>query len=282
MSINNDDAGSRIYDAVPIPDAGLSIPGPFTLEVETLMAKTSGSGVTVTVDGTAPDEADPVPLGVAGSWALSFRDEFDGTTVDTTKWFLGGSVEDPGNVFDYGNWVPDPDAAHVSVADSILTLSVTAASPKPHGGAIASLGKAPYFGYGYTEIRCRCPGTGGWPAVWMTTQLAVKEIDIAEGSAWVSQPSTIIHAVHTSYEPPVSEEFAGTSDGANWHVYGINWQVGSIDFYIDGVLSASASPSFTFTPEDHYALLTNASNIVAGTGDTGTFEIDYWRYWTGS
>jgi hypothetical protein len=228
----------------------------------------------------------PVPLGVSGTWTLASRDEFDNPTIDPNKWIRAGDAggsgytADPGNIFDYG---PNPTAwtpSNISISGSVATFSVTSGSP-PVGGGVASLGKIT-VGYGYLEVRCRGT-TGAWPAVWLMTYVpgSVKEIDLAERAAWNGTNSDFIHALHTSYSPDVQETHSASSDGTNWHVYGVWWQPGqAFKFYVDGVLTWTST--FIFSPgPDQYWILSNTS-FSGSSGDSGALEVDYVRYWTGS
>jgi beta-glucanase (GH16 family) len=233
----------------------------------------------------------PVPLGVAGSWSLSFRDEFDGSSVDANKWFLLGSAQDPGNVADgFGDQIWRPQ--NVAVSGSQLIITVDNAAGQAFGGGICSEGKW-QPGCGYLESRIKMPGAGGWPAWWLqshnngntlTPSVDGTEMDIAEGSPFGAGPTTIEHHVHWNgygANHQVVDQACGVSDG-DWHVYGLNWQTGFYKFYVDGVLklnftTAIANPALGAI---EYMLFDNAS--WTGGADSGVMYVDYVRYWTGS
>ena len=97
------------------------------------------------------------------------------------------------------------------------------------------------FSYGYAEARMRLPnGRGLWPAFWLLNGYYVgeqPEIDIIEARGGV--PDRISHNFYTS------NGGLNPSDGesvhpdpvqgyqADFHVYGVRWRPGRIDWYID-------------------------------------------------
>lgn len=229
----------------------------------------------------------PVPLGVAGDWLLMFRDEFNGSAVDTRNWIIAGGPEDPGNIFDgFGSqtWLP----ANLAVSGGLLTATVDNSAGNARGGGICSLGKWT-LGYGYYECRLKYPGAGGWPAWWITahTNGAAPsggfEIDIAESQAFVGQPVNIQHNVIWNNFGNSSQTTDVVTD-SQFHTFGLNWQSGFLDFYVDGVqtkhfTSAIMDPS-RVAPPGQYMILNNAS--FTGGADAGTAQFDYVRYWRGS
>lgn len=227
------------------------------------------------------------PFGVAGSWALNFRDEFDGSSIDTSKWIIAGGPEDPGTIFDgFGSqtWRP----ANLSVSGGILTATVDNAAGAARGCGICSQGKWT-LGFGYYECRLKYAGAGGWPAWWIqahtngSAPAGGGEIDIAESKAFSGQPLLIQHDIHWNSYGNSSQQDTTVSDG-QWHVFGLNWQPTFLDFYVDGSLSkhfttAIMDPAQVAAP-GQYMILNNAS--FTGGADAGTALFDYVRYWSGS
>ncbi len=127
---------------------------------------------------------------IPGTWTLAFDDEFNGTTLDTTKW----------TTMSGGGWGSTTcETANVSVSGGNLALTLASASS---GGCVCTGGAcAPAFGGsfnagsgsynlpvgGYTEARVDFPGSGtaiyNWPAWWTSGPgwPAAGEHDIAEG-----------------------------------------------------------------------------------------------------
>ncbi len=109
----------------------------------------------------------PAPVGVPGTWTLTFEDEFNGTTLDGSKWKLGqgdAGIEGPG-----GN-----NPANTTVANGKLTLRASTDPVAFSGtnfaystGEISSYMRFKQTG-GYLEARMRWDqATGLWPAFWV-------------------------------------------------------------------------------------------------------------------
>ena len=97
------------------------------------------------------------------------------------------------------------------------------------------------FSYGYAEARMRIPrGSGLWPAFWLLNGYYVgeqPEIDIMEARG--GSPNLISHNFHTfngDLNPSDSVTQHQDSDlgySGDFHRYGVRWQPGRLDFYID-------------------------------------------------
>jgi beta-glucanase (GH16 family) len=159
--------------------------------------------------------------------------------------------------------------------------------------------------YGYFEIRAKIPtGKGTWPAIWFLGQgIRQKgteyigwpkcgEIDLMENVGF--NPATIYFTVHTaddggSGHASKGEHVDTPGASSDFHVYGLDWRPGSMDFYFDGkkVMTYSKSPqnrnSWPFDKPEFLIL-----NLAIG-GDWGgqqgiddsifpaTFLVDYVR-----
>ena len=131
------------------------------------------------------------------AWQLTFEDNFDGATLDESKWFPGyrlGRVEyytriGHPNAHTRG-WQPNPPAAHYVIGDGVLRLRVDKDLPKresPDTKTVSAITSAIYrydeatkefeddvkFSqkYGWWEMRCRMPvcGSGAYTAFWLHT-----------------------------------------------------------------------------------------------------------------
>jgi len=129
--------------------------------------------------GTVSSAATASPLdsllpGTKSAWTMTFRDEFDATTLDRTKWsttLAWGDRSLSGNkeLQCYG----DGNFEHRSGTLRIVARKQSRACPKPAfqapytSGVIASFGKFSQQ-YGYFELRAKVPkGKGLWPAFWL-------------------------------------------------------------------------------------------------------------------
>ncbi len=208
----------------------------------------------------------PVPKPPAArrpGWKLVWRDEFEGSTIDRSKWDF-----DLGNgFFDYGahQWIAGwgneelqyytEAPANASVKDSVLTIS--ARKEALHGCGYTSArmktrlrdGK-PLFTtrYGRIEFRAQVPwGKGLWPALWMLPQTDVYggwpasgEIDLMEIVG--EKPHEVLNSIHFGSPGTPARSLITTVHAlpegslvSDWHIYSVEWEPGEIRFYVDEV-----------------------------------------------
>ena len=145
----------------------------------------SGAGT----DPVAVDPSEPV-TGDSATWSLVWQDEFDGLTLDGSKWSVQvGDGCDLG-ICGWGNaelqWYQE---SNVTVDSGVLRITAReeVAGGKSYTSArLRTLGKGDWT-YARVEARARLPiGQGMWPAIWMlpTDEVyggwaASGEIDIA-------------------------------------------------------------------------------------------------------
>lgn len=234
----------------------------------------------------------PVPLGVAGSWVLDFRDEFDGTAVDETRW----QILDPAltwralgtfaNTGDFGNvtWRQQ----NIAVSGGILTLTLDLDTGTQYGGGIVSLGAQKY---GYFESRLQF--ISGFPAWWIVNHrlgtdatpqdpaVSGTEMDIAESTAFNGTPQLVGNAVHwNGYGVDEQSDLHNTSinDGL-FHTFGFWWTPTFYKFYIDGVLDRTFTTAISQDQVGEYMVLNN--DFWPGGQTAGTANFDYVRHWVG-
>ena len=131
--------------------------------------------------------------------------------------------------------------------------------------------------YGYMEIYAQYPNNlGAWPAFWMLGEGWPPEIDVAEYKGPTTGKMTT--ALYDSNSTWNSTETSGTYTG--WRTYGLDWQVGSLKFYVDGVLkktiTGSSVPSIPM-----YVILSNGTNcdLSNGTGFPNYYNVSYFRWY---
>lgn len=246
--------------------------------------------------------------------SLVWSDEFNGTTVDATKWNVNTGNGCPslcgwgtGEVESYAN-----STNNVSVAGGFLTLEARNAGGTYTSGRLNSSGKF-NFKYGRLEMRAKLPvGTGLWPAFWMLPDMAspswpnTGEIDIMENRG--DQPYSISSTLH--YGNPSPGQYDGSTNtltaaqgkfSDNFHTFAVDWKAGQIDFYVDGVIfkSETKTPqtlvgccSGTPWPWDNNPFYIIMNLAVGGTGTAFTgsqatnfglsaqFIIDYVRVYS--
>ena len=209
--------------------------------------------------------------GIAGPWHLIFNDEFNGSSLDLTKWSSGwrpagtGGITGPIDIT-YGLDVcSDAQITVANGAASITAILETNTSPNgtynyTSGCFMTLTNTTPWtpifsFLYGYCEARIWLPANGtasaNWPAFWLQPTYAIiyptlshtfpnAEIDILESLSGTVQA----HVLSTSgNQGPYSDLLVG-----GWHTYGVDWEAGVCTFYYDGVSIGTTPTAYAQGP----------------------------------
>ena len=184
----------------------------------------------------AQPETDILPSASEGqTWKLVWNDEFDGTTLDTSKWDV------PENRRRDGYW----SGKAISLdGNGRLVMSVLKEGDKYLDGCVRTLGKFEHsFGYYVTRVQLQ-KQPGHWSAFWIMGRGVGKvgdegrdgtEIDIFE-KPWLDD--RVQHALHwDGYGKAHKSEghvakVAGVMEG--WHAFGLWWKPDEYVFYVDG------------------------------------------------
>jgi beta-glucanase (GH16 family) len=221
------------------------------------------------------------PVGAPGTWHSIFDDEFNGTTLDTSKWstgWLSPGITAPVNSSELECY----DPSQVTVANGELDLSLISKSEACGGGShpyasgmVNTNGKFSYT-YGYLEARVWLPGSGAisdWPAVWTDGQSwpADGELDVMEGLS-----GQACWHFHDPQGGPGNCSKASYTGG--WHTFGADWEPGTVTYYYDGAAVGTINSGITSSPM--YLIL----NLGADHGNSGplqpaTMRVDYVRVW---
>ena len=196
-------------------------------------------------------------------WKLVWHDEFDGQTIDTSKWMCRQSfwgMDFPAFAHEYEGVEMTGETVKLNLvrkgddftSPHLQTGSLTYDVPRDMKTGFWPFGKRkkPLFmkKYGYFEIRCRQPKYPGWhSAFWFQAPgvgshpdpaVAGIETDIMEnysqhtkgkivgGNGWGGYGADSCWFDHFSW---THEE---TADG--WHYYGCDWSPEGYTFYCDG------------------------------------------------
>ena len=200
-------------------------------------------------------------------WKMIFNDEFDGASLDTSKWSYDEGFllkEDDINTAGWGNQELEYYTRdNVSVKDGALNILMKKQSkvftekgdPSKKATAQYSSGKITTkdkfsVKYGRVDFRAKMPtGTGIWPAMWMLPNDSrygswplSGEIDVFEGRG--RTPNMVFGTLHYGAQWPnninTSDAFNITRDGNkktgidDWHVYSVQWDAENIKIYCDG------------------------------------------------
>ena len=222
-----------------VPDA----PAEMTAPEEEEITGSSEADAEVPADEPAEEENPPEEglLTVDGvAYRLTFEDNFDGDSLDGTKWSLcpEWDRQDVG-----GAW----RNSETSVHDGELWLRARIDDDgTPVSGAVRTLGHFEQA-YGYFEARILWPSTTGfWGAFWMMcgdvgkedgSAVSGAEIDIIESGECARRG--VNHAIHWdgygSAHKSVSKILSRVPElYEGWHTYGLRWTEEAYIFYIDG------------------------------------------------
>lgn len=181
---------------------------------------------------------------------VAFLSTFNGPTLDRNVWFpCYPFVTAATGCTNYGNrqevewYIP----AQVRTIHGVLDLT---AEPVPTVGKAQSGAQKTYryrsgmvtsypdyrFRYGYVQIVAHMPQQGAqfWPAIWLlpATGASLPEIDIAEVFGNDTHRSGAF--LHPVSGPAQGTAFPTATLARGWHTFGLDWEVGSLTWYVDG------------------------------------------------
>ena len=219
----------------------------------------------------------PAPLGVPGAWTLAFADEFNGTSLDTSKW-SSNWFGDGGKMNNLGTYT-----RNVSVSDGELRLQLADENGTTTGALIHtgySSGRYQLPVGGYSEARVYFPGSSeqniyNWPAWWTS------------GPSW---PSAGEHDVAEGLGGKLTVNYHGTSNSGNYgtptgtwhntfHTYGVHRKATSADVYWDGKLVESYPTGDNSAGQELILNVGKSSSRTPITGAAGAMRVDYVRAW---
>jgi len=233
-----------------------------------------------------PDSAGP--LGDPGSWHSIFDEEFSASWLNSGLWstsrYGSGGLAAGFSSAELECF----DPAQTTIAGGEADLSLTASSEycggatKPYAaGILTTLNKWSYT-YGFLEARVWVPGNGStvsdWPAIWAVgaNWPLGGELDVMEGLAGFA-----CWHFHDAQNPTGAPGgcLAGPYTGG-WHVFGADWEAGSVTWYYDGVDVGTVSSGITGSPMSIVLDLAVDSGQYGGPLQApATLRVDYVRVW---
>jgi beta-glucanase (GH16 family) len=239
-------------------------------------------------------------------WKLSWHDEFDGSSVDTTNWNVLTQGNNQNNEKEY--YIPQQATEadgmlRITASNQSITLNNVTRSYRS-----ARLESKMTFGpSGRYEARIDLPsGKGMWPAFWMNAN-AVSwpqggEIDILENKG--SQPTDVSSAFHWQKNPGpccgqhqyVVHDYLLNVGGvpvdfqSGFHTYTVDWEPTEMDFVVDGNVSYKVFKNVGTQSDANWLDFKNIILNLAVGGDfdgdpnaSTTFpqfmDVDYVRVW---
>jgi len=261
--------------------------------------------------GTCGGVALPKPDGTA--WSCSFDDEFDGTSLDRTKWSSAGTAE-TGLSAGGGCFVDTPDT--IAVGGGVLRLSVRE-EPEPFtchsplgdyttqyvAGQVTTAGHFAQA-YGRVAVRAKFPAAtiaGLQSSLWLWGQNnraigRADEIDIAEEFSQYADRA--IPYLHYDYDPSTTNASTDVNvpttenclvrDVNAFHEYAVEWSPGTVKVLFDGrtcLLDHYLSLGGSAFDQPFFLLLTQTLGITTNAYQPGrtplpaTTQVDWVRVW---
>lgn len=252
---------------------------------------------------TTPVDGHAESLLPAGKkWKLVWSDEFDGDTLDETKWNFRTHF--------WGYKSPTWTNEGIEVSDSTLKINLVRKGDDFYSAHLQTggltfdmprdetskvfwpFGKKKEFKflhkYGYYECRCKLPKNAGWHAAfWLQAPgigshpdpaVAGVECDIMEnylqhthgdivcGCGWGGYGAESKWCGHYQYP------FVETEDG--WHTYGVDWSPEGYVFYADGkMVGAQMAPECAVSNVEQFILISTEchgyNRIFRAAGEAG-------------
>jgi beta-glucanase (GH16 family) len=176
-------------------------------------------------------------LGQTGSnnagWKLIWADEFDKPNLDIEHWTEIDRKVSYNNELQYYL----PRNSYVEDGCLYLTAKKEDWGGKAYTSAMVDSENKLVFKYGRIEARIKLPeGKGVFPAFWILTDDGGYEIDIMEMIG--SEPNTIYATNHyeTVRGSKRTSGYTANETPGEFHVYAVEWEKGSIRWYVDDVL----------------------------------------------
>jgi beta-glucanase (GH16 family) len=259
---------------------------------------------------TQYDDCGARPVKADGSlWSCTFHDDFDGTTLDGSKWIPQTVFATGGSTETYACYRDDP--ANVNVANGVLNLTLLRLD-QPAPCAIPGLAPTRYQSgmvstwhrfsqqYGRFEARVKntasaYPGLGEGFWMWPDDRVPSSEkwpnageIDIAE--TFSVHPDSVVSTLH------YSEDANGMRLGVNynvcsakrgeWNTYALEWTSTRMEFFVNGrscFVNTSGDAAFQ---KPYIIDLTQGigpapmgNSPVEQTPIPATFKVDYVHVW---
>lgn len=278
-------APSQTPTASPAPTAGPTSPTP------------TPSTPTGPPSSSSPTGAAQPSWAPTGNRTPTFDDEFNGASVDTSKWTEGWGTQAGTSPPVNSDESECYSSSQVSESGGYLRLTAAPLTASQRTGpcagkayasgivttdpSVLGAGRGFQQAYGAFEARIYIPadssGTAcaNWPAWWLDGQQWPQDGEVDVYECLSGQGAWHLH----------SDSAGGAADGpggypsgnlTGWHTFGVEWTAGSATFYYDG--KDVGSHTYTVSAPN-YLILNNATGAYGGASAADTVLIDWVRAW---
>ncbi len=238
------------------------------------------------------------PPGSGYSWKLIFHDEFNGSSLDTSKWI---SQHPWTRTFKGDAYNRDQN---VTVGNGLLTITAKAENYNGYSftsGAISTGYSKFRFKYGYAEVRAKMPSArGSWTNFWMLTDGWPPEIDVFEFpldsvSGENNQLYRFISNIHYGDSQSSMQTHWRSNLSSGFHTYALDWRPWYVAWYFDDNYVRSLND---FEPSNNFSNMYLILDYYVGgdwggqvwqhpdpatwpspTSSAAQFQIDWIRVW---
>lgn len=212
-------------------------------------------------------------------WRVAFEDNFNGNSVDTSKWRIGNFSIAEGSP---NRTVYRPN--NVVVSNGTLKLKGRSDANNNRTGGRLDTWTNRRFRYGYYEIRSKVPVYNNeiWPAFWLAENANTTELDIIEHYPPFAERGQGPNQSH-HFRGPGSIIKNTYIDPTQWHTYACLWTPTQIVFFIDGQFHYWSNNAADANDRIFMILSSSPSVVREDIHFAGKsypdWEVDYVRVW---
>ena len=233
--------------------------------------------------------APPLPVGQQGGWKMAFSDEFDGTSLDRSRWADQSTAEPDEGHGNQGNQQLEwNQAANCRVAGGELTMTAkreqvtSRSSGHRYDWTSCLITSTPSyaFDFGYLEERSILPAPRGfWPAFWTWQVRGNDRQTETDAYEFYSDNHSRLYGTQYSGAQGRCEWKPSFDPTTGWHTYGVAIQPSGTTWYADGAQVCHT----TATTDAQTNIISNLAvySMIPPDGSTAsaTKRVDYIRAW---